>query len=606
MTVTVSIGDTSYAQAQGTLTLDSAAVFTGSGRNFTEGYLQFAITGAASTETLGLRTVLTVDTTLNAVSIVGSTVYLGTGSGYAVLGSVDPTLNGLNGHALRINLEDVFQNGNFNIGTNGDTSITGWTTGLNRLQLNGVDQIAGQATPIDITYGPNNTTADLTTGGAFVPTANLSDYAGLSSADLAIRLTTGNASVAQPYGTIRDACVYSNSTVTLQAGDSLSFDWKALSAADAYDAYGYIIDVNTSHTVTILDSTGTSYGQETPWATVTHTIASGEAGTYRFVFVAGSYDLTGGQYLGAALMIDDVSVSQANPAAVGDSVIQALARAVTYRYADVANSLAGSTRTVTMTVVDGASTTFSDTGAITIASANHPPSITSGATANFAENATTTVYTAIGNDRDGDTLAFTLGGADAALFNINAATGAVTFKTAPDFETPRDNGANNIYDITVTASDGSVSSDAQAVKITVTNVNEFAPSITSAAATSFAENGTTYVYNAFGSDPDAGTTLTYVLGGADAALFNINAATGAVTFKTPPDFETPRDNGANNIYDITVTASDGSFSSAAQAVAITITDMLEYYVKQGNNAAANINAQFYSGPLQGLGRELQY
>ena len=264
------------------------------------------------------------------------------------------------------------------------------------------------------------------------------------------------------------------------------------------------------------------------------------------------------------------------------------------------------TRTVTMTVVDGASTTFSDTGAITIASANHPPSITSGATANFAENATTTVYTAIGNDRDGDTLAFTLGGADAALFNINAATGAVTFKTAPDFETPRDNGANNIYDITVTASDGSVSSDAQAVKITVTNVNEFAPSITSAAATSFAENGTTYVYNAFGSDPDAGTTLTYVLGGADAALFNINAATGAVTFKTPPDFETPRDNGANNIYDITVTASDGSFSSAAQAVAITITDMLEYYVKQGNNAAANINAQFYSGPLQGLGRELQY
>ena len=476
---------------------------------------------------------------------------------------------------------------------------------MNRLQLNGVDQIAGQATPIDITYGPGNTTADLTTGGTFVPTAALSDYAGSNPADLAIRLATGNASVAQAYGTIRDAYVYSNSTVTLQAGDSLSFEWKALSAVDAYDAYGYIIDVNTGHTVTILDSTGTTYNQETAWATVTHTIASGEEGTYRFVFVAGSYDLTGGRYLGAALMIDDVSVSQANPAAVGDSVIQALARAVTYRYADIGDSLAGSTRTVTMTVVDGASTTFSDTGAITIASANHPPSITSGATAGFAENAAGTVYIATGTDPDpATTLTYALGGVDAGLFNINAASGVVTFRTSPDFEAPADAGGNNFYDITVTASDGSLSSAARAVSITVRDVNE-TPWITSAAATSFAENGTTYVYNAFGSDPDR-DTLTYTLGGADAALFNINAATGAVTFKTAPDFETPRDNGANNIYDITVTASDGSLSSAAQAVAITITDVLEYWVRQGNSVFTNITAEFYSGPLQWLRGQLQY
>ena len=330
MTVTISIGNTSYTENQGAITLDSAAIFTGTSANFTEGYLQFAITGAVSAETLGLRTVLTVNTTLNAVSIVGSTVYLGTGSGYAVLGSVDPTLNGLNGNALRINLLDAFQNGDFNIGANGDTTITGWTTGLNRLRLDGIDQIAGQATPIDSTYGPGNTTGDFTSGGSFVPTAALSDYAGNSPADLAIRLATGNAAIAQAYGTIRDAYVYSNSTVTLQAGDTLSFQWKALSAVDAYDAYGYIIDVNTGNTVTILDSTGTTFNQETAWATVTHTIASGEAGTYRFVFVAGSYDLTGGRYLGAELMIDDVSVSQAHPAAVGASVIQALARAVTY------------------------------------------------------------------------------------------------------------------------------------------------------------------------------------------------------------------------------------------------------------------------------------
>jgi hypothetical protein len=43
---------------------------------------------------------------------------------------------------------------------------------------------------------------------------------------------------------------------------------------------------------------------------------------------------------------------------------------------------------------------------------------------------------------------------DYDLFNINSSTGAVTFKTAPNYENPTDAGGNNVYDITVTASDG--------------------------------------------------------------------------------------------------------------------------------------------------------
>ena len=48
----------------------------------------------------------------------------------------------------------------------------------------------------------------------------------------------------------------------------------------------------------------------------------------------------------------------------------------------------------------------------------------------------------------------------------------------------------------------------KAVAITVTNVNE-APTITSGAAASFAENAAGTVYTAAATDPDAGTTLTY-------------------------------------------------------------------------------------------------
>ena len=93
--------------------------------------------------------------------------------------------------------------------------------------------------------------------------------------------------------------------------------------------------------------------------------------------------------------------------------------------------------------------------------------------------------------------------------------------------------------------------------ITVTNVNE-APTITSAATASFAENGTGTVYTATATDPDAGTTLTYSLTGTDASLFNINATTGVVTFKSAPNYEAPTDAGGNNVYNITVGASDGT------------------------------------------------
>jgi hypothetical protein len=109
---------------------------------------------------------------------------------------------------------------------------------------------------------------------------------------------------------------------------------------------------------------------------------------------------------------------------------------------------------------------------VTVTAENDAPSVTSGGTASFAENGTGTVYQAAGSDDGGTTLSWSLGGTDEALFNINATSGAVTFITAPNFEAPGDADSDNVYDITVTATDGTLSSTAQAVAITVTNVNE--------------------------------------------------------------------------------------------------------------------------------------
>jgi VCBS repeat-containing protein len=381
--------------------------------------------------------------------------------------------------------------------------------------------------------------------------------------------------------------------------------------------------------------------------------------------------------------------------------------------------------------------------------ANAAPVITSAATASVAENQTFALDVNA-TDADGDALSYAIsGGADAGLFDIDAASGIVTFKSAPNFEAPADAGANNVYNLTVAVSDGTATTS-QAVAITVTDVAEqaafnatatpwavgpdgltlaanlfdaggqgvawndttpgkqpnsglnrpgtdvdvnnsngavgwiangewleytidvadagvydlslllsnggsvtrsavveffrpgetaayestgpiqnaggggfnaflprtapgleleagvqvvrvtfpnsagqqdfqsfsltpanAAPVITSAATASVAENQT-FALDVNATDAD-GDALSYAIsGGADAGLFDIDAASGIVTFKSAPNFEAPADAGANNVYNLTVAVSDGT-ATTSQAVAITVTDVAE---QAAFNAAA--------------------
>ena len=118
---------------------------------------------------------------------------------------------------------------------------------------------------------------------------------------------------------------------------------------------------------------------------------------------------------------------------------------------------------------------------IAVSMPNQPPVIAGGNAVNFAENGAGTVYATVASDPDaGTVLAYSLTGTDAGLFNISN-SGVVTFKNAPNFEVPTDNGGNNVYDFVVNASDGSLTAT-KAVAVTVTNVNE-APVLTGTQAT---------------------------------------------------------------------------------------------------------------------------
>ena len=361
-----------------------------------------------------------------------------------------------------------------------------------------------------------------------------------------------------------------NDTVTLGTGtNKIYFDGNAYTFADKGAQRVFTIG---SATVTVTDWTmGTNSVKAFNQAP---SITSGATASFTENGIGTAYTATGtdpdpGNTLTFALSGTDASLFNINAAS----------GAVTFKnspnYEAPADKGANNVYDITVTASDGLLSSTPRAVAITVTNVNEAPSITSGGTASFAENATGTVYTATGSDADpSTTLTFTLGGTDAGLFNINAGTGALTFKTSPNFEAPTDNGADNVYDITVTASDGLLSSTPRAVAITLTNVNE-APSITSGATASLGENAPGTVYTATGSDPDAGSTLSFALGGVDAGLFSINASSGNVTFKAAPNFEAPTDSGRNNVYDITVTASDGGLSSAARAVAITITNLNE-------------------------------
>jgi len=232
---------------------------------------------------------------------------------------------------------------------------------------------------------------------------------------------------------------------------------------------------------------------------------------------------------------------------------------------------------------------------------NRLPRITSngaGATAalNVKEN-TFAVTTVRASDADADALVFSIaGGLDAARFNINPNSGALAFVTRPDFERPRDANHDNIYKVTVRVDDGHGGADSQALSVTVTNVAEpnRPPTITSngggAAAAIKVKENTSAVTTVRASDADGDSLKYAIVGGTDAARFQIDARSGALTFASKPDFEAPRDTDRDNVYKVIVQANDGHGGSDRQTLSVSVANVAE---TDGPAGFAAFNGHFY-------------
>ena len=162
-------------------------------------------------------------------------------------------------------------------------------------------------------------------------------------------------------------------------------------------------------------------------------------------------------------------------------------------------------------------------------------------------------------------------GASLVWFTDNTHTGTA-------YATPTTAAAGTYYAFYFDATNNCYSPATSGAVVTSNACND-APVITSTTTVNYAENGTTPAYTTTATDPNAGQTKTYSFetGGVDNTLFTINPTTGEVSFNTSPNFESPTDAGADNVYNIKVKVCDNGSPVMCDTidVAITVTDVVE-------------------------------
>lgn len=166
------------------------------------------------------------------------------------------------------------------------------------------------------------------------------------------------------------------------------------------------------------------------------------------------------------------------------------------------------------------------------APANTPPEFTNEPSYGkicIDEN-TTFVIDLNANDKDGDTLTYEIiGGADADKFVIDAQTGELKFKEAPDYENPTDYGQDNKYEVKVKVSDGKGGEDTTCLTVCVDDVDEGQPKCIVIEAESMCAWG---MSKAWGCNASGGKLMKLDCAGGDGVLWTkFSGETGTYDLK---------------------------------------------------------------------------
>ncbi|MDA1012763.1 MAG: FecR domain-containing protein, partial [Proteobacteria bacterium] len=229
---------------------------------------------------------------------------------------------------------------------------------------------------------------------------------------------------------------------------------------------------------------------------------------------------------------------------------------------------------------------FAEIGRPTVTGDENKAPILVSVVESFAQENSLNPFSANFGDFDADLVTATLdpstdGTDDRALFTLSANRTSnclnlnregcffLTPIQSFDFENPQDRNSDNNYVINLAFSDGAFDRTV-AVSLTVQNdsverplnalaINENDPSdlqITSGSETAFS----------FQFDTNTATL-------DDQNLFDLDPNTGEITFKNPPDFETPLDRNGDNLYLVQIVTNSGGGSFATTQQQINVNDV---------------------------------
>ncbi|MAV47489.1 MAG: cadherin repeat domain-containing protein [Alphaproteobacteria bacterium TMED89] len=215
------------------------------------------------------------------------------------------------------------------------------------------------------------------------------------------------------------------------------------------------------------------------------------------------------------------------------------------------------------------------------------------ATSTTVNEGTTIALTAVATNADSsNAITFSLdGGADEDMFTIDADSGVLRFKSAPDFENPGDADTSNDYVVDILLTDAEGNSDTASVTITVDNIGDEDPSFSAASSAGAGTSANTTegslsvdvaetaastgVFSITFDNGEGGLlapgTVSYALStNAGTSNFEISS-TGAISLTggAALDFET------RETIQLTVTVTDEDSATAKTTIQVNLTDVDE-------------------------------
>ena len=219
------------------------------------------------------------------------------------------------------------------------------------------------------------------------------------------------------------------------------------------------------------------------------------------------------------------------------------------------------------------------------------------------------------------------GGADGGLFAVEAETGELMFREAPDYENPSDvesaepasGAADNEYIVVVEVRSGEGERERRgrrAIRVRVSDEEE-PPEITSLGPFEVVENRTRVgQLEAVDQDKQDEITEYGVAGGADGALFAVVEETGELMFRETPDYEDPSDvesaepasGAADNEYIVVVEVRSGEGERerrGSRAIRVRVSDEEEAPEITGAGVFEVVENQTRVGQLEAVDQDKQ-